>query len=261
MYRVYVGKMYQHDNVSYFGAIDLRRISSLIEDIQYGESQEAQRPLKMRKVREISEHICGASSISPNSVTIATNTELIQVKEEDGRYYIDFPEPGDEEYEVLKEEMRKRKDTDISFSDLFIGAISMPDGQHRMMSFTPYMCRLSDAEPFQMIAGIYILPDNTLRRKIFHQHSQQDSISPSLRHYQERKLGIMKGEECLRYDIVEYLNTEPRSPLYGLISMNGEKEVRDENGNIIYYEDNKPKKTRYNSHSLMGILKRLCHNR
>ena len=84
------------------------------------ETQDAQRPLSEKRVKEIAHYVDSENGILPNTLTLATHDNRIRVKntEIDGIYYIDLPS-YEEEYAQYKD------------------ALDVMDGQHRLYSFLP----------------------------------------------------------------------------------------------------------------------------
>lgn len=258
MYRVYLLKKVQYDTVAYEGPVDVRRLDALFEDIQAGSPQETQRPLNDKKVKESAKYAASSDAIIPGEATIVMNSPLLKVHQSGSIYYVDFPEPGDPEFEALREDVlqNRRRKYNLAVNDERIGVLSIPDGQHRITSFREKYCLIPDNEVFELGCCFYEEEVATIdvRRKIFHQNTKQDKIKPSLRTYQEKQLGLLSDEESLRFAVLERLNEIENSPIREKISFNGEREVKDAEGNVRTDAEGKVCKTRYQLASMMLIL-------
>lgn len=62
MEKAYVQKLIQNGRTFYAAVLDPRKVADLLPDIDAGEDQEAQRPWKAKKVKQISKYVAGRMS-------------------------------------------------------------------------------------------------------------------------------------------------------------------------------------------------------
>ena len=134
MRKIYLQKITQHGVTSYCGKIDPRTLVRIAEKITMGEVQDAQRPLNKQRVKEIASYVNDSMGILPNTLTIASMSNKINIKKtdfDDNLYYCEFPDKEDE------------------YED-YANAIDVMDGQHRLYSFLPDIDLLPANEPFEI---------------------------------------------------------------------------------------------------------------
>ena len=169
------------------------------------ETQDAQRPLSEKRVKEIAHYVDSENGILPNTLTLATHDNRIRVKntEIDGIYYIDLPS-YEEEYAQYKD------------------ALDVMDGQHRLYSFLPNIRQLHDDIKYEIGFTLYIIPTLADRRKIFVScNEKQEKVSGNLLMWFKEKLDMLTSDERAFYNLVSNLNND--NPLRGRIIMGAEK--------------------------------------
>lgn len=206
MRRVYLQKIIQHGVVSYCGRIDPRELVRIAEKVTMGEIQDAQRPLNKKRVKEIASYVNADMGILPNTLTIATNSNKIQIKKtdfDDNLYYCELPNKEDE-------------------YDKFTNSIDVMDGQHRLYSFLPDMELLPANEPFEIGFVLYDKPSLALRRRIFIScNEKQEKVDPNLLIWFKEKLGLLNTEEVRYFNIVSTIAND--YPLKDHVIMSAEK--------------------------------------
>lgn len=213
MKRIYLQKINQKGNECYIGKVDPRKLIRIVEQVEMGETQEAQRPLNAKRVKEIANYIASDDSIShigggilPNTLTLATKDCSFEVKTADdipGIYYIEFPETEDE--------IKK-----------YINTILVMDGQHRLHSFRKDVCLLPDNVEYEIGFTLYIHPDLAQQRTIFITcNEKQEKVNNNLLMWFRSKLEMLNSDEKKFYNLVSKLNEN--TPLKGHIIMSAEK--------------------------------------
>ena len=204
MKKIYLEKIKQHNYECYLGKIDPRVLVKVAAKIGMGETQDAQRPLKEKRVKEIANYVAEPGGILPNTITLATRGHSFKIeKEADGRLYTNFPDK--------KEEFEKYKD-----------CIDVMDGQHRLYSFLPDIRTIPDNCDFEIGFTLYIDPSLDTRRKIFIScNEKQEKVSGNLLMWFKEKLNMLTEEEKNYFDIVSKLNAD--APLKNHIIMSEEK--------------------------------------
>lgn len=208
MERIYLQKVVQHSTVCYVGKIDPRKLIKIAKIVEAGETQEAQRPLKLSKVKDIAKFVDDNSGILPASITIASVDNRNVVKkcdDTDSFYYLDFP--------VDEDEIKKYEE-----------CIEIMDGQHRLYSFDydKQICLLNSSEPYELPFTLYVNPSLDDRRRIFIScNEKQDKVDPNLLLYMKYQLGMVNQEEMDNHELVEKLSKD--DPLKGHIIMSAEK--------------------------------------
>ncbi len=223
MKKIYLTEIHQHKTTFLAAKIDPRELVKLADDIEVGETQDAQRPLDKKRLEEIAAYIAENGEI-PSSVIISTKKneqnccltcalQHVTVRFEDGteekqelRYML-FPE--------TPEEFARYK-----------GTIDIIDGQHRLFSFRDGFRSpdLKDDEPFEILISIYELPVLKKRQMLFKTtNEKQKAVSPNLLLWLRRRLDLLTEPEKEYYPIVESLNYENCSPLQGRIIMSAER--------------------------------------
>lgn len=205
MQRVYLQKIIQHGNECYIGKIDPRILVRIAKKIEMSETQDAQRPLNEKRVKEIAKYV-NENGIIPSTLTIATSDGTIAIKgceEIPGMYYADFPS--------LESEF-----------DGYLNAIDVMDGQHRLYSFLPDIRLIADTEKYEVGFTLYDKPLLNQRRKIFVScNEKQEKVNPNLLLWFKQQLGMLTDEEKAYFSIVAQLADE--FPLKGHIIMSAEK--------------------------------------
>ena len=207
MKRILLQKIVQHDTTCYQGKIDPRILVKIATEVAVGEVQDAQRPLALKKMKEICKHV-GNKGILPNTLTIATNTDKLKINKLDSEYveelyYIDIPTEADE----------------IS---MLANSIDVMDGQHRLYSFAQKESEIGKDDKYEMGFILYETPTLDLRRKIFVIcNEKQDKVSPNLLMWLRDKLKMLNSGEKDLYYITGKLAES--YPLKGHIIMGAEK--------------------------------------
>ena len=204
MEKIYLQELTQHAMTCYIGKADPRKLVRMAMKIEMSETQDAQRPLQEKRVKEIAKYVEGNDGILPNTLTLATRDNRIVVKKDErGIDYIEIPE--------TEEEFSANKDL-----------IDVMDGQHRLYSFLPDIRQLHDDIKYEIGFTLYIQPTLPVRRKIFVScNEKQEKVSPNLLIFLKDQLNMLSGEQKLLYYLVSRLNEE--NPLRGRIIMSAEK--------------------------------------
>lgn len=203
--------------------IDPRILVNMIDDIQVGEAQEAQRPLDEKHLKEIADYVASGGNL-PSSVIASTKKnehgnmlslqkESIEVIHADGKsehrteYYIEVPETPEE-------------------LDQWKGTIDLIDGQHRVVSFRDEYRNarlLKDSVVYEIGISLYNLPTLKKRQELFMTtNEKQKAVDGNLLMWLRNKLGLLSDAEIQQYPLVEMLGKEQRSPLYRRIIFNAE---------------------------------------
>lgn len=203
MKKLYLQKILQYGTECYIGKIDPRKLVRVATKVGMSTTQDAQRPLNEKRVKDISNYVGIERGILPNTLTLATKDKTFQVKEtENGFYYIDFPE-NEAEYKNYEE------------------TIDVMDGQHRLYSFLNDICLLQDDIEYEIGFTLYIIPTLNERRKIFIScNEKQEKVSPNLLLWFKEKLNMLHDDEKEFYNIVLSLSQE--YPLKGHVIMSAE---------------------------------------
>ena len=197
--------MVQHGLTCYMGKADPRDLVRVAKKIEMGDTQDAQRPLNEKRVKDIAKYVGIERGILPNTLTLATKDTTFDVITEPGSHllYINFPE-SDAEFENFKEK------------------IDVMDGQHRLYSFLEDICLLPQDVPFEIGFTLYIRPDLFARRRIFVScNEKQEKVSGNLLMWFRAQLNMLSDEEKNFYNVVQKLSEE--YPLKGHVKMNAEK--------------------------------------
>ena len=205
MKKLYLQIIEQYSSVSYIGKIDPRELIKVAKRMGIGETQDAQRPLSAKRVKDIAKYVGSDEGILPNTLTIATkdNRFELQTEETTGLYYIEFPSETAEF---------------VDYKD----AIEVMDGQHRLYSFLEEYRQLNDNEKYEIGFTLFIRPTREERRRIFIIcNEKQEKVSGNLLMWFKKELQMLSNEESQLYDIVSKLNIE--YPLNGRIIMSAEK--------------------------------------
>lgn len=206
MKKVYVIKSTQYEKECYIGKIDPRLLVKIATAVEMNTVQDAQRPLSEKRVKEIVKYVADEKGILPNTLTLATTDKRIDVEKVDDisdLYYIDFPE------------------TEKEFSE-YKDAIDVMDGQHRLYSFLPDLCKMKKDEKYEIGFTLYIRPSLRDKQRIFIScNEKQEKVSNNLLIWFRSKLNMLQTEEKERFELVSMLNES--FPLKGHIIMSAEK--------------------------------------
>lgn len=226
MKKVYLTKVCQKDKVFYSMVEDPRLIVELLPEVAAGETQEAQRPWVLKKVKEISSYVAGkvkmsegyrALGIIPNNPILAIkhpliiNEEIVLLKDgteeiEEKRYFILIPETDAE---------RQR----------YEGSIEAIDGQHRLRAFDKEHRDplFSDNTEYNMVFSLFDHLSTNERKEIFMiTNEKQDKVSTNLIRLLKKALGLL-GEEEKVFNLIDSLNSEHYSVLYHRVMIGSEK--------------------------------------
>ncbi len=211
MKKILLQKITQFNTVYYIGRIDPRILCKVAKELEMSTTQEAQRPLSEKRVKEIACYVENYG-ILPNTLTLATNNNMLKVNKIEGiegvddLYYLDFPN--------TEEELNAYKNT-----------IDVMDGQHRLYSFHDTIRCLADNIKYQIGFTLFITPTLQERRKIFVTcNEKQEKVSGNLLMWFRSKLDMLSEYEKIYYSLVSKLNT--CHPLKGKIIMSAEKIFR-----------------------------------
>jgi hypothetical protein len=168
MQKVLLMKITQNGKTFYVGKADPRILVHLTDDIQVGDVQDAQRPLKRNHLQRVAKYVGKDKGILPSNILISTKqankhkkkievkSESVKVTTEDGQefqttqYYIWIPDRP-EEY------------------GMYAGTIDAIDGQHRLFSFKEeYISpNLKNDDIFEMTFALFETPTMKTRRDLF----------------------------------------------------------------------------------------------
>lgn len=225
MKRVDLEKVVQRNEIFYVGKADPRLLIKLADDIQIGETQDAQRPLEKKHLEDIAKYVGQESGILPTSVLISTKQqnsdgktidileENVVIQHEDGTeenkkiYYMEIPETNEE-------------------LDYYSGTIDIIDGQHRLFAFKDgtRSPELKDSDEFEMTFCLFKTPKVRQRQQLFMvTNEKQKAVSGNLLLWLRQKLGLLEDNERRFYPIVNSLATEECSPLKGRIIQSAER--------------------------------------
>ncbi len=206
MKKLYLQKITQYSSTCYVGLADPRELVKVATKIEMSVTQDAQRPLNEKRVKDIAAYVGNESGILPNTLTLATKDDRFTVQlcdEEKQIYCIDFPS--------TEEEYNKFKD-----------AIDVMDGQHRLYSFADDLRLISDNANYEIGFTLYIRPTLDERRRIFIScNEKQEKVSGNLLMWFKEKLNMLTSDEKAFYGVVSKLSNE--FPLKGHIIMSAEK--------------------------------------
>jgi len=224
--KIYLTKVNQKNKEFYAMVEDPRLIIELLPEIKAGESQEAQRPWTLSKVKEISSYVAGkvkmsagysALGIIPNNPILAIKSplevkkEIIRVEiegisQKETRYYLQIPE-NDQERERYK------------------GCVEAMDGQHRLIAFSQEHRDplFSNSMSYNMVFSVFENLSMNERKEIFMiTNEKQDKVSTNLIRLLKKALGLLGNEEKT-FNIISSLNKEPYSVLHNRIMFGSKK--------------------------------------
>lgn len=217
MKKVYLAKVVQHDTTYYVGEADPRKLVKMAKEIEIGETQDAQRPLSGKRVKDIAKYVDEEKGVLPTSLVLATNDpNLLQVEEltvavsddEDiHMWYIEIPDADDE-------------------FDSYKNKIDVMDGQHRLYSFADDYRTFDDNISYSIPFSLFITPTLKERQLIFkNTNEKQEKVSVNLLMWFRQQLGLLQGNEKEFYGLVNKLNSENASPLKDRIIMSAERKT------------------------------------
>ena len=206
MKRIYLQKITQFNSVCYVGKIDPRELVKVVKKVEMSVTQDAQRPLNEKRVKDIAAYVSKDRGILPSTLTLATTDARFSIYkhgEVEGLYYMEFP---------------SEKDEYIRFAD----AIDVMDGQHRLYSFLDSIRSIVNDEIYEIGFTIYEKPTLTEKRKIFIScNEKQEKVSGNLLMWFKAQLNMLTSDERNFYNLVSLLSQE--YPLKGHIIMSAEK--------------------------------------
>lgn len=210
MKKIYLFKVKQHGSTRYLGVTSAKDLVRLATKAEFQTVQEAQRPIKQKRVESIANFVNDEAGTLSTSIVIGTKDDRLSVHKVndsnvDNLYYMDFPE------------------TEEEFSE-YIDSFDIMDGQHRLFSFLDEFRKISDTEFFELSFEMYVKPTMMEKRMIFkNTNEKQEKVDNNLLMWFRKSLGMLQGSEKEYYNLVSMLNSETISPLKGKIIMSGEK--------------------------------------
>ena len=205
MKKIYLQKIKQFGTECYIGKIDPRPLVNVATQVGMSQTQDAQRPLNEKRVKDIATYVGTERGILPNTLTLATKDtsfEIHAINDCTDLFYIDFPTKKSE-YANFKEK------------------IDVMDGQHRLYSFQDNICLLPTDTVYEIGFTLYIIPTLIERRKIFIScNEKQEKVSPNLLLWFKEKLNMLQDDEKEFFNIVSCLCQE--YPLKNHIIMSAE---------------------------------------
>lgn len=207
MKRIILQRITQYDTICYQGKVDPRLLVKIATEVKVGEVQDAQRPLALKKMKDICKHVEN-KGILPNTLTLATSDNRLKINKLDvatneDLYYVDIP-------------------TELDEIKKYLNSIDVMDGQHRLYSFTHKDSAIDKNEIYEIGFILYETPTLDLRRKIFIIcNEKQDKVSPNLLMWLRDKLKMLKSDETDLYYITSKLAES--YPLKDHIIMGAEK--------------------------------------
>jgi DGQHR domain-containing protein len=227
MEKVYLTKIEQNGITFYSFVWNTIKLNKLRHMYKPGEVQDIQRPYIESKVRDISAYVAGKTGkeghsylgLIPNSPIIVFKDKIVvrneQVKEtyEDGstdtitKYYVMLPSTPEELAE-------------------YTDAIQIIDGQHRIIAFDEKYIdsMLEHADKYQMNFIAFTDVGNAIKKELFMTtNEKQDRVKTNLLIYIKKDLGLLPDELEFTYEIVDFLNRDSNSPLFGRIMFGAEK--------------------------------------
>lgn len=205
MKKIYLQKITQYNTVCYIGKMDPRILVRIATKVEAGEMQDAQRPLMLKKLKEIAKYTSTINGILPNTLTVATKDTRLKIQKsdiDDELYFMEFPE-NENEYE--------------NFND----AIDVLDGQHRLYSFLNEYCSMDEDIEYELGFCLYVTPTLDEERRIFIScNEKQQPVNSNLLLWFRDKLNMLTDDEKELFTLVTKLNTS--YPLKGHIIMGAE---------------------------------------
>ena len=99
MKKLYLQKITQHSVTCYIGKADPRELVKVATKIEMGETQDAQRPLSAKRIKDIASYVNADGGILPNTLTLATKDDRFSIRTYDAEnklYSMDFPSTEEE---------------------------------------------------------------------------------------------------------------------------------------------------------------------
>lgn len=206
MQKIYLQKIVQYGNECYIGKIDPRILVRIATKIEMSTTQEAQRPLNEKRVKDIASYVKDDTGILPNTLTIATKNAKIKIEK--------CPELS----EIMYAYFPSKEDEFEDFKD----SIDVMDGQHRLYSFLPEIRLISDNVKYEIGFTLYDNPTLFQRRKIFIScNEKQEKVSANLLLWFREKLNMLSDDEKRFFGIVSQLSND--FPLKGHVITSAEK--------------------------------------
>lgn len=205
----------QKNTTFYVMVDDPRQVVRVTKWVKEKEVQEAQRPWRLEKVKEIAAFVAGrlhmsdayrATGLLPNApiLNIADKLE-IRMDEGTGRAYLLFPET-EEEFAAYQD------------------SIEAIDGQHRLLAFAEDLRdpALSDEITYQMIFSVFDRLSTNEKKELFMvTNEKQTKVDTNLLRLLKKALNLLGDDEAV-FDLVVQMNTEDFSPLKGRIMVGAE---------------------------------------
>lgn len=212
MKKIYLLEVKQNNEKSYVGTAPARDLVRLATTKEFNEPQEAQRPIELKRLDEISDYVLNNGTIATSIVIGTCDPERLSVikvddKNTDNLYYMEFPET-EEEFEKYK------------------NSFDIMDGQHRLFSFLKEKIKIDDSVDYDLTFNMYPTPSLRMRRLIFkNTNEEQKQVASNLLLWFRKQLNMLSDKEKTYHPVVELLNSESCSPLKGRIIMGAEKIV------------------------------------
>lgn len=206
---IYLFEVQQHNMKRYIGTTKAKDLVRLATTVELQATQEAQRPIKQKRLSEIAEFVSAEGTLS-TSIVIGTKDDRIKVisagiEEIPNLYKMRFPE------------------SDKEFKE-FENSFDIMDGQHRLFSFLQEYCKLADDTMFEITFEMYINPTLRERRLVFkNTNEKQEKVASNLLMWFREKLKMLDEKEQAYHPVVSLLNSESCSPLKNRIIMGAEK--------------------------------------
>ncbi len=206
MKTIYLQKIIQHGKECYIGKADPRDLVRIAQNIEMSETQEAQRPLSEKKVKDLAKYIEAPDGLLPNTITIATKDDRLVVS------------PCPDDPQLFTMEIPESK----SEFEQYVNSIDVMDGQHRLYSFRDDVRKISDNEMFEIGFTLYITPSLVERQTIFITcNEKQEKVNSNLLMFFREQLGMISQSDKEYFSLVNQLNNT--YPLKGKIIMSAEK--------------------------------------
>lgn len=220
----------------YFGKISAKLLYQIAEaDVRRLEDEERgvesylgiQRPLKKKRVSEISNYLSTIDATFPNSIIIAINADVFL----DGS---EIEEVGPDENEVSKiNVIWNANKLIIEFDESQIPKIAtILDGQHRLAGFSNDNFKFEGydgvKENFELLVTIFVNSDMESQAKVFSMVNQnQTKVNKSLV-YDLESISMSRSPWKSCHLIAVYFNSKESSPFYHRIKRLGVKTINQE---------------------------------
>ena len=226
MKKIIVEKVIQKEITFYVMVADPRMIAKARRKYTAGEKQDVQRPWVEKKVQDIAKYVAGNSSIEgKRSLGIIPNAPIINVKgklrvqHETVSVTIDGIQTTKEQSFIMFPE------TDSEIAN-YENSLEIIDGQHRVIAFDNDFLDpdFKTGAPYEMIFSVFDnITDNQRKELFMVTNEKQDKVETNLLRYIKKSLGLLEGEDEVIYDLLDALNRESSSPLYGRIMFGSDK--------------------------------------